>query len=166
MEALVELHQTYQSMLEAESSPALAETLSTYLRTLQQLHPNAEIQRGASILLALDYGKWEDGFAVLQQYSSALSGELDNDTRISLLLSKVIYERCDMEFEDDASQTLQTMQTTFSEDERTQIADQILKMVNIEQNFSGYAKRSMLKVTMRAFPEKNNSSRAALPKII
>jgi len=80
--------------------------------------------------------------------------ELDADTRIStLLLSRMLFVRRDVEYEDDAYTTLTQMRTQFSNDERTQLAEQVLKKVNDETDFSGYGKRSMFNVAKREYPK-------------
>lgn len=80
--------------------------------------------------------------------------ELDADTRIStLLLSRMLFVRRDVGYEDDAYTTLTQMRTQFPNDERTQLAEQVLKKVNDETDFSGYGKRSMFNVAKREYPK-------------
>jgi photosystem II stability/assembly factor-like uncharacterized protein/tetratricopeptide (TPR) repeat protein len=165
MQALAELHQTYRAIMEQGTTPAIEETVRTYLQSLLAFHPNEEIRRSATILLALDYGRWEEGFETFERFEHALILELDADTRISTLLSQMLYERCDMEYEDDAYSTLVQLRAQFPNDERTQLAQQILKMVNGELDFSGYGKRTMFNVAMREFPKKNPFQKKDIPKI-
>ena len=163
LQALTELHETYTQMIR-EGNVTLAEELRLYLESLIQLHPNGEIQRAATILLASDYDRWEDAFAAMNTYESALTMELDSDTRISTLLSKLLLELCDLHYPDHAEQTFSALQTQFPTDERTQLAEQILRIITGDERFGGNYKQA-LKVAMRKFPKKNNSVQSALPAI-
>jgi len=89
--------------------------------------------------------------------------ELDTDTRISTLLSKLLLEVCSLEYFDIAEQTYNSMFMQYPNDERTQIAEQILRLITGTETYGGTGKKA-LKVEMRTFPKKNISAQSLLPK--
>jgi hypothetical protein len=80
------------------------------------------------------------------------------------LLSKLLLELCDLHYPDHAEQTFSALHTQFPNDERTQLAGQILRIITGDERFGGNNKQA-LKVAMRKLPKNNNSVQSALPAI-
>ena len=100
----------------------------------------------------------------MNTYEDALTMELDSDTRISTLLSKMLVELCDLHYPDHAEQTFASLHAQFPDDERTQLAEQIMRINTGDENYGGTNKQA-LKIAMRKFPKKNNTTQSKLPSV-
>ncbi|MDP2208414.1 MAG: T9SS type A sorting domain-containing protein [Bacteroidota bacterium] len=148
--AFVELRETYTELLNAETDQ-MAQWRS-YLQTLHQ-HPNPLIVRSAVVWLAHEYANADMLEEALAKYESALSLPLSNDTRISVLLSKMLLEGYESDYIDAAEETFQQLKTQFPNDERTQLAQLHYELLSSEQSVELFAKTSGFKVLMRELPK-------------
>ncbi|MDI6805010.1 MAG: hypothetical protein QME58_14435, partial [Bacteroidota bacterium] len=149
IQALVELRETYTDMLAAGVDQT--NQWRSYLQTLQT-HYNPPMARTATIMLAHEYAKADMLNEAFEKYQHALTLGLDTETRISLLLSKMMLEGFELGSEGDAEETYLNMKQQFPNDERTQLAQFELELINGAYSSVEFGKVSEFKVAMRELP--------------
>ncbi|MDI6804026.1 MAG: NosD domain-containing protein [Bacteroidota bacterium] len=151
-QALNELRETYQELIRSGSTTGI-DQLKAYLESLSS-HSNAEIVRSASLYAAREYASYSDPYTALEKYQQALNQQLDSDLKISALLSKMTLEGFELDAEGDAEETFLNMKQQFPNDERTQLAQlQLQIMQSDQQEISGFNKNGQFRVEMRKLPK-------------
>jgi len=149
--ALNELRETYQELIRFGSTTASNE-LRVYLESLWN-HSNPEVLRSALLYVAREYASYGDPDIAVEKYQQALNQSLDADLKISALISKMMIEGIDLDNIEAAEETFAQIQSEFPDDERTQLAQLHLQiMQNDHQDIYGMTKSVDYRVKMRELP--------------
>lgn len=122
-----------------------------YLQTLQT-HYKPPMSKTATVMLAHEYAKADMLYEALEKYQHAPTLGFDTETRISDILSKMAVEGFELKAERDAEENYRQMQQQFSNDERTQLAQFVLELINGNYSSVEFGMVSEFKVAMRELP--------------
>ncbi|MDI6804512.1 MAG: right-handed parallel beta-helix repeat-containing protein [Bacteroidota bacterium] len=163
VKGLVELYQTAKDIAQEEQGSIITGGLNPYLESLIAGSESAEIVKTASMILAQEYAANDMYDEAIQKYNQVLQMDIDSDTKISILLSKILLEALELESECEAEETLWQLKNEFSDDERIQIAEIMLELTKGDYTELSLGKSSSYRAAMRKFPEKNSTNTDGKP---
>ena len=152
--AVNELRETYQELKRIGAANA-SEQLIAYLESLWS-HTNVEVVRSASLYLAREYAESDEPYTAVEKYQYAidnLNPQLDPDLKISAYISKMMLEGYEFDNIESAEETFAQMLNQFSDDERTQLAQLLIQLMQSDQqDIFAFNKGSQFEVKMRKIP--------------